>query len=118
MKISNLHIVLFVGIIISALLVSKYNQDNEELGFVTKSSYDSLLIAHKKIDQELDSISKVKSKTDTVILHIKEFIYVKGEKTISLNANNTIRLFNEWTRYMHDSITRKGHFRPLPDTLN
>ena len=117
MKITWLHILLLVGVVVITLLISKCNEKPEE-PTITKSTYDSIMQIIEVQDRMLDSLAGEIKKTDTVIIHTKEFIYVKGKNTLSLNANNSIRVFNEWTRYMHDSVTRLGYFCSVSDSLN
>ena len=65
-----------------------------------------------------DSIIKELAKTDTIIKQTKGVIHEKTKDIISLNSDGTIRLFNEWTRFVYDSLNKQGHFCTMPDSLS
>jgi len=85
-----------------------------------KAIQERLILLKKERDSLsilTDSIIKELAKTDTIIKQTKGVINEKTKDIISLNSDGTIRLFNEWTRFVYDSLNRKGHFRTMPDSL-
>lgn len=86
-----------------------------------KALYEQLNTLKKERDSLSllnDSISKELAKTDATINQTKGVIHEKTKNIINLNSDNTIKLFNEWTRFVYDSLNKQGHFRTMPDSLS
>lgn len=107
MKIPVWAFFLFVLSVFALIYFLNFTENKEKQ--VQELNYDSLIVVIQNQDRIIDSLDVVISKIDTQIVHQKETLYVKVKSVYSLDANSSVRLFNEWTRFLSDSFNRQRH---------
>ena len=109
-----------IGIFIAATmyLIAGYlacNEPKQSNLDVLQAQYDSIMQENARLDVLLDSVKLEIIKSDSIIIHTKETIYVKVKSIFNLNADNTISLFNSNVRQLQDSLNQKGYIFNLPN---
>jgi hypothetical protein len=116
MKIPIWAFFLFVLAVFAMIYFINFSEPNEK--HVDELNYDSLITVLAEKDKTIDSLDLVISKIDTKIVHHKETLYVKVKSVYNLDANSSVRLFNEWTRFLSDSLNKQRHHDSVPSGPN
>ena len=105
--------ILAIGVMLLGVFTcDKKTQNNLD---ILQAQYDSIMQENARLDVLLDSVKLEIIKSDSIIIHTKETIYVKVKSIFNINADNTISLFNSNARQLQDSLNQKGYIFNLPD---
>ena len=74
-------------------------------------AYDSLISEMGQLEFKFDSLLIQANIKDTIVRTIIKRIPYEVNHVVNLNADSSIRLFNEWARFLSDSTNRAGYIR-------